>query len=66
MRILFVFEVVDASGAFQPKIGFGDREDLTKWLDTWLSVNLDRKRHEWRIVQYGPLDIDLLNGPVVN
>jgi hypothetical protein len=64
MRVLWVFEVADAEGEFHPKIGLGDREDLTKWLEHWLSVNLDRKPHEWRIVKYAPLEMP--NGPIIN
>jgi len=62
MRILWVFEVVDASGAFQPKIGLGSKDELDFWLNTWLSVNLDRKRDEWRVVQYVPSSSEMPNG----
>jgi len=55
MRVLFVVEVRDTTGTFQPKIGFGQMDMLTKWMKKYLFEKMELYASEWRIVQYVPL-----------
>lgn len=56
MRILFVVEVKNSEGLFQPKIGFGQIDMLTVWMKNFLSEKMELYSHDWRIIKYVPQD----------
>lgn len=54
MRELYVIEIKDSSGAFQPQVGFGDMTRVDEWMEKFVPVEMRVLTEQWRVVRYIP------------
>lgn len=55
MKILYVVEVKDSEGTFQPYFGLNTMNEIVGWMKRYIRPEMLLKTSEWRIVKYGPL-----------
>lgn len=59
MRELYVIEIKDSSGAFQPQVGFGDPARVVDWMRKFIPAEMRARTEQWRIVKYIPQVISI-------
>jgi hypothetical protein len=66
MREIYVVEVKDALGNFQPQVGFGDPARVDEWMEKFLPIEVRLQTEQWRIVRYVPQVIGIDEAPLIH